>query len=162
MTSADNSPETAAGESLSRDTTRGIVGIGASAGGIDALQKFFPAVAAGAEQSFIVVQHLAPDRASTLTDVLSRVCRLPVTLVEAGMAVDPGTVYVIPPNAILTIDGGRLHLATPAAARDHRTPIDSFLLSLAGDQEENAACIILSAPAATARWACVPSRRTAG
>jgi two-component system CheB/CheR fusion protein len=121
-----------------------IIGIGASAGGIDALQKFFPAVAPDTGQSFVVVQHLAPDHKSTLTDLLARSSRLPVTLVEKETKVEPNHVYVIPPNAILTIKDGRLRVSKPAAPREHRTPIDSFFVSLAEDQGENAACVILS------------------
>ena len=121
-----------------------IIGIGASAGGIDALQRFFPAVAADTQHIFVVVQHLAPTYKSKLTDLLSRFCSLPVLAVDRDMSVEPGHVYVIPPNAILTIKDGRLHLTKPAASREHRTPIDSFFVSLAIDQEENAACVILS------------------
>jgi two-component system, chemotaxis family, CheB/CheR fusion protein len=125
--------------------TAPIVGIGASAGGIDALKKFFSTVAPDIGQTFVVVQHLAPDHKSMLAELLARCSRLPVTLVkDATTAVAPNRVYVIPPNAVLTIEAGRLHLSRPAADRAHRMPIDSFFASLAEDQGENAACVILS------------------
>jgi two-component system CheB/CheR fusion protein len=120
-----------------------IIGIGASAGGIDALQKFFPAVAADAGLSFVVVQHLAPDHKSILTELLGRATVLPVTLVDTDTKVEPNHVYVIPPNAVLTIKNGRLQVSKPAP-RHHRMPIDNFFVSLAKDQGENAACVILS------------------
>jgi two-component system CheB/CheR fusion protein len=121
-----------------------IVGIGASAGGIDALQKFFPSVALDADLAFVVVQHLDPDHKSILTELQARSSRLPVTLIENDTKVEPNHVYVIPPNATLTIKDGRLRLAEPALRRGHRTPIDSFLVSLAQDRGESAAGVILS------------------
>ena len=121
-----------------------IVGIGASAGGIDALQQFFPAVPADCGMAFVVVQHLDPDHKSVLAEVLARSSALPVTKIEHEMAVEAGHVYVIPPSAELTIRGGRLQLAEPTAPRGHRCPIDDFFTSLAEDQAENAACVILS------------------
>ena len=128
----------------SGDTPGPIVGIGASAGGLDALQKFFPMIAPDCGLAFVVVQHLAPEHRSTLADLLARSSRLQVTLIEQETAVQPNHVFVIPPNATLTIKAGRLHLSKPTAPRGFRTPIDSFFISLAEDQGENAACVILS------------------
>jgi two-component system CheB/CheR fusion protein len=121
-----------------------IVGIGASAGGIDALQHFFRAVPADCGIAFVVVQHLAPDFPSNLPALLSRISPLPVEPVSEDVEVEAGTVYVIPPNTTLTLKDCRLHLGLPDEPRGQRYPIDSFLLSLAGDQGENAACVILS------------------
>jgi len=121
-----------------------IVGIGASAGGIDALRRLFPNVAPDSGMAFVVVQHLDPDHGSVLAEVLARSTSLPVAQIEDNVAVDPDHVYVIPPNAALTIRGGRLVLAPPAAPRGQRNPIDEFFTSLAHDQGENAACVILS------------------
>src|SRR6266404_1841085 len=92
-----------------------IIGIGASAGGIDALQRFFPAVLPDAGHAFVVVQHLAPDHPSILTDLLGRCCRLPVSQVDHETPVEANHVYVIPPNAILTIQAGALRVSRPAA-----------------------------------------------
>jgi len=121
-----------------------IIGIGASAGGIDALQRLFPAVPLDCDMAFVVVQHLDPDHKSVLAEVLARSSPLPVTQIEDETAVEAAHVYVIPPNSALTIHGRRLRLAQPTAPRGHRCPIDDFLTSLAKDQAENAACVILS------------------
>ena len=121
-----------------------IIGLGASAGGIEALKAFFGAVDADCGFAFVVVQHLDPDHKSLLAEVMGRFSRLPVVSIEDNASVEANHVYVIPPNAILTIEAGRLHIAKPAGRRGHRTPIDAFFVSLAQDQAENAACVILS------------------
>jgi two-component system, chemotaxis family, CheB/CheR fusion protein len=121
-----------------------IVGIGGSAGALEALKLFLPAVPVASRLAFVVVLHLAPDHKSLLAELLSRLTKLPVKAVEDGTDVEPGTVYVIPPNATLTIERGRLRLALPAMRRELRTPIDAFLISLAQDQGDNAGCVILS------------------
>lgn len=119
-----------------------IVGIGASAGGIDALRRLIPHVERG--MAFVVVLHLDPDRASVLSEILARCTTLPVTPVEEEIAVEPDHIYVISPNAVLTIQDGRLRPEQRTAPRGHANPIDEFLISLARDQRENAACVILS------------------
>ena len=121
-----------------------IVGIGASAGGVDALRRLFPQVEPDSGMAFVVVQHLDPDHGSVLAEVLARSTSLPVTQIGDDTAVEPNHIYVIPPNAVLTIRDGRLQLAPPAAPRGQRNPIDEFFTSLARDQGENAACVILS------------------
>jgi two-component system, chemotaxis family, CheB/CheR fusion protein len=121
-----------------------IVGIGASAGGVAALRRLFPNVAPGCDMAFVVVQHLDPDHSSALAEVLARSTSLPVAQIEDDTAVAPNRIYVIPPNAVLTIRDGRLLLAPPATPRGQRNPIDEFFTSLARDQGENAACVILS------------------
>ncbi|MGA2126866.1 MAG: chemotaxis protein CheB, partial [Xanthobacteraceae bacterium] len=121
-----------------------IVGIGGSAGALEALKLFLPAVPVDSQMAFVVVLHLAPDHKSLLTELLARLTRLPVRSIDDGTEVEPGTVYVIPPNATLTIELGRLRLAVPAMRRELRTPIDAFLISLAQDQADNAGCVILS------------------
>ena len=123
---------------------RAIVGIGASAGGIEALKAFFSAVNADCGIAFVVVQHLDPEHRSLLPELLANVSRLPVASIEDQTPVEPNHVYVIPPNATLTIKNGRLHLAKPLEKRGFRTPIDSFFVSLAQDGAEKAACVILS------------------
>jgi two-component system, chemotaxis family, CheB/CheR fusion protein len=121
-----------------------IVGIGASAGGIDALRRLFPNVDRSSGLAFIVVPHLDPDHKSMLAELLSRSTSLPVAQIENDTLAEPGHVYVIPPNASLTIDNGRLLLGAPTPPRGHRNVIDEFFTSLARDQAENAACVILS------------------
>jgi two-component system CheB/CheR fusion protein len=121
-----------------------VIGIGASAGGLGALQQFLPAVLPDCGMAFVVVLHLDPEHHSLLADLLSHISPLPVRLIENDTAIAPNIVYVIPPNATLTLEHGRLHLEKPSPPPGHRYPIDAFLVSLAQDQAENAACVILS------------------
>lgn len=121
-----------------------VVGVGASAGGLDALQAFLPAIPPGCGIAFVIVQHLDPGHDSILSALLSRVTRLPVIEVGAETDIQADHVYVIRPNTTLTIAGDLLRVAKPVAQRGHRMPIDSFFLSLAETKGENAACVILS------------------
>ena len=120
------------------------MGIGASAGGIDALMAFFSKVPADIGMAFVIVQHLDPNYDSSLATILGSYTTMPVQLAEDGMLVGPDQVYVIPPDAILTIKDGLLHLARPASPTARRVSVNTFLLSLAEDQGENAVGIILS------------------
>ncbi|HET8609704.1 MAG TPA: chemotaxis protein CheB, partial [Burkholderiales bacterium] len=121
-----------------------VVGLGASAGGLDAFKSFFAAMPAQSGFVFVLVQHLDPQHKSLLSELLGRQTEMPVTQAEDGMAVAADHVFVIPPNAVLTIRAGIFHVTTPAPPREHRRPIDTFFVSLAEDQGENAVCIILS------------------
>ena len=133
---------------MSQDTTNTreflITALGASAGGLEALEKFFRHMPADAGITFIVVQHLAPDHATALPDLLARYTPMPVELARDGTRAAANKVYIIPPNATLTIEKSILKVAPPAEARGHRTPIDSLFSSLAEDCGENAVCIMLS------------------
>jgi two-component system, chemotaxis family, CheB/CheR fusion protein len=91
-----------------------------------------------------VVQHLAPDHATALPELLGKYTRLPVELARDNTPVAANHVYVIPPNATLTIRQGTLAVTPPTATRGHRTPIDSLFSSLAEDRGEGAICILLS------------------
>src|SRR5512140_2842343 len=93
---------------------------------------------------FVVVQHLAPDHASVLAELLGRCTSMVVEQARDQTKVDPNRVYIIPPNATLTVNEGTLHLASPAEPRGHRMPIDSLFSSLAEDRAEHAVCIMLS------------------
>ena len=121
-----------------------IVGLGASAGGLDALQRFFCAVPADTGMAFVVVLHLDPRRESILPELLAQAARLPVQAAGDLMPVCANQVYVIPPNALLTIEGGLLRLAPPLAAPGCRTPIDCFFRALARDQGDRAVAILFS------------------
>jgi len=122
-----------------------IVGMGASAGGLEAFETFFTHMPPDSGMAFVLVQHLAPDRASLLPELLARYTRMPVLQVRAETPVAPDHVYIIPPDATLTVHGGRLHLVSPPVeARGQRTPIDQFFRSLAADQGAYAVCILLS------------------
>ena len=123
-----------------------IVGIGASAGGLAAFEAFFSGMPADTDpgMAFVLVQHLAPDHKSILTDLIRRYTRMQVFEVEDGMAVQPNCAYIIPPNRDMAFLNGTLQLLEPAAPRGLRLPIDFFFRSLAQDQRERAICIVLS------------------
>jgi len=121
-----------------------VVGIGASAGGLDALRTFFTAAAADTGMAFVVVQHLPPDRETLMADILSRCTSMPVLQVAEGMRVEPNHVYVIRPAYTLTLKGGVFALSSPVTERGHRRPVDDFFRSLAVEQREKSIAIILS------------------
>ncbi|MBF0305176.1 MAG: PAS domain-containing protein [Alphaproteobacteria bacterium] len=121
-----------------------IVGLGASAGGLEAFQGFISALPPSPGMAFVLIQHLDPTRKSMLGDLLGHCTAMPVSQVLADTPVQPDHVYLIPPNKTLVIEGGVLKLNNPAEPRGQRSPIDVFFRSLAQDQGENAACIILS------------------
>ncbi len=121
-----------------------IVGIGASAGGLEALEQFFRHAPANSGMAFVLVQHLDPNHASLLTEILQRTTSMPVVEALDQIQVEPNCVYVIPPNRDMAIFHGKLQLSIPNEPRGQRMPIDAFLRSLAEDQQENAIGIILS------------------
>ncbi len=121
-----------------------IVGIGASAGGLEALEQFFRHVPSHSGMAFVLVQHLDPSHVSLLTEILQRSTHMPVTEALDEILVEPNRVYVIPPNRDMAIFHGKLQLSVPSEPRGQRLPIDAFLRSLAEDQHENAIGIILS------------------
>jgi two-component system CheB/CheR fusion protein len=121
-----------------------IVAIGASAGGLEALEHFFQNMPSNAGMAFAVVQHLSPDHASALPHLLAKYTSMHVEQVQNDTKVAPDRVYIIPPNSTLTIQNGILELEPPGEPRGQRTPIDSFFSSLARDRGENAVCIMLS------------------
>jgi two-component system CheB/CheR fusion protein len=121
-----------------------VVGIGASAGGLHAFEILLPAIKPDSGLAFVIVQHLDPDQESVLAPLLQRQSPIPVTVIEDDTVVGANHIYVIPPNASLTIVDDHLHLSPPVASRGHRTPIDGFLLSLAEARGERAAGVILS------------------
>jgi two-component system, chemotaxis family, CheB/CheR fusion protein len=125
-----------------------VVGIGASAGGLEPLEAFFaniptdkpPAV----DMSFVVIQHLSPNHKSIIGEILKKDTDLPIKEIRDGMTVEPNTVYFNPPDKEVGIFQGTFHLMDPAEARYARMPIDYFFRSLAQDLEEKAICIVLS------------------
>ncbi|HKF94576.1 MAG TPA: chemotaxis protein CheB, partial [Gammaproteobacteria bacterium] len=120
-----------------------IVGVGASAGGLEALKTFLDHMPADSRMAFVLVVHLSPDHKSHMAELLSRSTDMPVTKAEDAVLVEPNHVYVIPPNATLTIRDRTLRL-TKAQPRPQRLPIDNFFCSLAEDQGRFAICIVLS------------------
>lgn len=132
-----------------RQSSRGlndfpIVGIGASAGGLEAFEQFFNNMPPDSGMAFVLVQHLDPTHKSILTDLIRTFTRMKVQEVEDGLRVYPDTIYVIPPNADMAILKGRLHLMEPSAPRGLRQPIDFFFRSLSEDRKEKGICIVLS------------------
>ncbi|MFB1489719.1 MULTISPECIES: chemotaxis protein CheB [unclassified Thiocapsa] len=123
-----------------------IVGIGASAGGLAAFEAFFSGMPADTDpdMAFVLVQHLAPDHKSILSDLIRRYTRMRVSEVEDGMLVQPNCAYIIPPNRDMAFLNGALQLLDPAAPRGRRLPIDFFFRSLAQDQHARAIGIVLS------------------
>lgn len=121
-----------------------IVGIGASAGGLEAFEQFFHYIPADCGMAFVLVSHLDPTHASLLVEILQRATTLPVSEAIDHIRVEPNHVYIIPPNRDMEIFHGELQLSIPTVARGQRLPIDHFLRSLAEDQAENAIAIILS------------------
>jgi two-component system CheB/CheR fusion protein len=121
-----------------------IVGIGASAGGLEALEQFLSNVPLNSGMAYIVIQHLDPTQKGFLTELLQRITKMEVHLAEDRMTIAPNCVYVIPPNKSMSILKRRLLLFEPIEARGLRLPIDFFLRSLADDCKELAVGLILS------------------
>ncbi len=121
-----------------------IVGIGASAGGLEALEKFLARVPPGSGLAFVVVQHLDPTVEDMLPELLQRITAMTVLQARDHMRVSPNCVYVIPPNKDLALRCGQLRLTAPGAARGLRLPIDFFLRSLAAERGEQSIGVILS------------------
>jgi two-component system, chemotaxis family, CheB/CheR fusion protein len=121
-----------------------IAGIGASAGGLEALEQFLSHVPEGSGMAFVIVQHLDPTHKGIMPELLQRATGMEVFQVSDRMRVKPNRVYVIPPNKDMSILHGTLHLFEPTAPRGLRLPIDFFLRSLAEDRKERSIGVILS------------------
>ncbi len=120
-----------------------VVGIGASAGGLDALERFFHEMKVDSGAAFVVIQHLSPDHKSMMANLLSRHTKMPVVTVEDAMRIEPNVVYLIPPGSLMTIAVGQLRLS-PKNPRGLSLPIDLFFNSLALEYDNHAVGIILS------------------
>ncbi|WP_394836159.1 response regulator [Pendulispora rubella] len=121
-----------------------VVGIGASAGGLEALERFFDCLPNDTNMAFVVVQHLSPDFKSLMDELLARHTELPICLVEDGMTIEPNHVYLIPPKKEMIISGGKLLLSERDRQQELTLPIDVFFRSLAQDCRERAVAIVLS------------------
>ncbi len=120
-----------------------VVGIGASAGGLEALERFLQRVPPDSGLAYVVVQHLSPEHESSLAEILSRATSLSVLNATEQQRIEPDHVYVIPAGAGLVVEGGALRLV-PVDPRGNRLLVNVFLTSLAEDQRENAVGIVLS------------------
>src|SRR3954464_11259935 len=121
-----------------------VVGIGASAGGLDALERFFDQVPRSTGMAFVVIQHLSPDFKSLMDELLARHTDMPIHLVEDGMPVEANRVYLIPPKKEMIISGGRLLLSERDRQHELTLPIDVFFRSLAQDCGPRAIAVVLS------------------
>ena len=107
-----------------------VVAIGASAGGLDALEKLFASLPADSGAAFVVIQHLSPDHKSMMASLLARHTRMPVVVVEENLPIAPNQVFLIPPGSIMHMDNRHLRL-TPKSPRTLTLPIDVFFTSMA-------------------------------
>lgn len=121
-----------------------IVGIGASAGGLEALEDFFREVSTNTHVAFVVVQHLSPDFPSMMDELLARVTSIPISVIANAMRIEPGQIYLLPANQEVVCAGGRLILSERSPNRELSYPIDQFLRSLADDAGDRAIAVILS------------------
>jgi two-component system, chemotaxis family, CheB/CheR fusion protein len=140
MTDSPSAPDTV----YSSATACPVVGIGCSAGGLDALEKFFTHVPANTGLAFVVVQHLAPDHTSALPELLRRFTAMSVVEIQDGIRVQPNCVFIIPPNRDLSLLHDTLHLLEFATPSGLHLPIDFFLRSLAEDRQDQAIGVVLS------------------
>ena len=121
-----------------------IVGIGASAGGLEALEQFFGNMPKDSGMAFAVIQHLDPDHVGIMPELLQRTTSMKVIQARDLLKVKPNCVYVIPPNKSMSLLNGTLHLFAPVETRGLRLPIDIFFRSLSEDRLEKSVGVILS------------------
>lgn len=121
-----------------------VLGLGASAGGLEALEQFLANTPAHSGLAYIVVQHIDPTQKGMLPELLQRITPMPVHEARHGMRIKPDCVYVIPPNTELSVVNDTLKLATPAEPRGMRLPINVLFSSLASSRRENAIAVVLS------------------
>src|SRR5215203_3031012 len=121
-----------------------VVGIGASAGGIEALQEFFHYVTADSGAAYVVILHLSPDHDSQLAQVLQHAAPIPVTQVAGDVTIEANHVYVVPPNRTLRIEGNTILVADITRREERRAPVDMFFRSLADARGSHSAAVILS------------------
>ena len=121
-----------------------VVAVGASAGGIEALKQLVECISANTRATFIVLQHLAPDHESQLVSILSRSAKLPCFEAQENMVVEPGSIYVLPPDRYLSIVDHGLFVEPPQEPRGSRMPVDYFMRSLADAAGTKAIGIVLS------------------
>jgi two-component system CheB/CheR fusion protein len=121
-----------------------IVGIGASAGGLEALSQLLSSLPADTGMAYVIVQHLDPRHESRLPELLARATRMPVLEAAHGIAVQPNHVYVIPPNTKMALARGVLHVTPREERRVPHLPIDFLFRSLAEDQQGRSIAVVLS------------------
>ena len=138
------SPATGSLPVTRKNDTFHIVALGASAGGLEALEEFFENMPADSGMGFVVIQHLDPNRKALMPELLQRVTSMKVRQVKDKTRVQPNNIYILPPNKDMSVMHGVLHLFDPPDERGHRLPIDGFFTSLARDRKKHAIAIVLS------------------
>ncbi|MCK9297177.1 MAG: PAS domain-containing protein [Desulfobulbaceae bacterium] len=134
----------AAKQALPQEANFPVAGIGASAGGLEALREFFSPLPLSSAMAFVVIMHLDPHHSSMLAGLLQSHTALPVLTIEDGMQLQPGQVYVAPPNRDVAVIGNTFQLLEPVKTGGLRLPIDFFLQSLAAEKGKLSASVILS------------------
>lgn len=121
-----------------------IVGIGASAGGLEAIEQLFVHMPPDTGMAFIIIQHLDPTAHSSMPEILSRFTKMPIRVTSDRLKIEPNSIYLIPPGKSIEMHGGALYVHEPLQPAGLRLPIDFFFRSLAKDKGADAICIILS------------------
>ena len=134
------------GGSPATETDKGLLvtGIGASAGGVQALKEFFTNASSNAGIAYVVILHLSPDFDSQLAEVLQQVTKMPVAQVTERVRVEPDHIYVVPPDRHLTMEDGYVNVSQNVEVEDRRAPVDIFFRTLAESHGHEAVAVILS------------------
>jgi two-component system, chemotaxis family, CheB/CheR fusion protein len=132
---------------ITKTTSFPIVGLGASAGGLEALELFFSHMPSNSSMAFVIIQHLSPKHKSIMASLLSKSTKMPVNEIKNGTRVEPNHVYLNPPDKNVVIQNGKLQLMMPIKSDGLNLPIDCFFRSMASDLNEKAVCVILSGTA---------------
>ncbi|MEI6429860.1 MAG: chemotaxis protein CheB [Pseudanabaena sp. ELA607] len=144
MLNSNNSSDLSLGSPQNFQESFAIAAIGASAGGLEASTQLLRNLPPDIGMGFVLIQHLAPDRDSQLSEILQMATQMPVHQAQEGMSIAPNNVYVIPPNTLMTLDRGRLKLEPRHLVRGKYMAIDGFFSSLAADRGSQAIAIVLS------------------
>lgn len=131
-------------EVMVRPDSRPVVGIGASAGGLEAFRNLVEALPAASGMAFVLIQHLDPTHPSMMVELLAGHTTMKVQHAAEGMRLEPDCIYIIPPGTYLAVRDGAFRLSKPKERHGARLPFDFFLRSLAEDAGDRAACVILS------------------
>jgi two-component system CheB/CheR fusion protein len=146
----------------SRGDSFPIVGIGASAGGLEAFKELLASLPEKTGMAYVLVPHLDPDHQSVLTEILSRLTKIPVSEVMDGMPVERDRIYIIPPNKTMGISDSKFVLVEREPTHGPHLPIDYFFAALANDQGDRAIGIVLSGTASDGTQGCVAIKVAGG
>ncbi len=144
MVKKKSSPTKLENADFSTNSSFPVIGMGASAGGLEAYETFFKKMPSKSGMAFVVISHLDPKHISILPELLSKQTKMKVIQISDGITIEPDHVYVIPPNKNISILNNSLYLIDISKPRGFNLPIDNFFRSLAQDKGANAICVILS------------------